>query len=66
MDELAKLIAEALAKVEQTHRTHGRAVAEMHKLLAEATRIHGAAIGLGDGVIALAAAPKNEPDNPVD
>lgn len=36
MNEHANRIAEALEKVEQTHRRHGRAVAELHRALAQA------------------------------
>lgn len=64
MNEIAKLIAESLAKVEETHRSHGRAVAEHHKLLASAVVEHGPALGLDDGIVAQAAAPKNPPQNP--
>lgn len=58
MNETAKRIAEALEKVEQTHRRHGRAVAELHRALAQAALEHG-----DDDTRALAAAPKNPPDN---
>lgn len=58
MNEYAKCIAEALEKVEQTHRAHGRAVAELHRALARAALEHG-----DDDLAALAAAPKVPPEN---
>lgn len=64
MNEEAQLIAEALEAVERTHRAHGRAVAELHRLLAKAVSTHGAALGLGDEIVAQAAAPKVPP--PID
>ena len=63
MNETAKRIAEALEKVEQTHRRHGRAVAELHRALAQAVTEHGAVVGLDDGLIEAARAPKNPPPN---
>ena len=57
MNEHAKRIVEALEKVEQTHRAHGRAIAELHRALAQAALEHD------DDTRALAAAPKNPPDN---
>jgi len=66
MNETAKRIAEALEKVEQTHRRHGRAVAELHRALAQAVAEHGAEVGLDDGLIATAAAPKVPPTNGTD
>lgn len=64
MNEHAKLIAEALEKVEQTHRAHGRAVAELHKLMATAVVEYGPSIGLDGEMVALAAGPKKPPENP--
>lgn len=64
MNEHAKLIADALEKVEQTHRAHGRAVAELHKLMATAAVEYGPLIGLDGDVVALAAGPKKPPENP--
>lgn len=64
MNEHAKLIAAALAKVEETHRAHGRAVAELHKAMASAVVEHGPALGLDDGIVAQAAGPKKPPQNP--
>lgn len=64
MDENVKLIAGALEKVESTHRAHGRAIAELHQLMARAITEHGAALGLDEGVVAMAAAPKDPP--PID
>lgn len=61
MNEHAKLILAALERTEQTHRAHGRAVAELHRALARAATEHG-----DDGLRALAAAPKNPPTNPGD
>lgn len=58
MNEHAQRIAEALEKVEQTHRAHGRAIAELHRALAALASEHG-----DDDLRALAAAPKNPPDN---
>lgn len=63
MNEHAKLIAEALGMVEATHRAHGRAVAELHKLMAIAVIEHGSALGLDDGIVAQAAGPKTPPTN---
>lgn len=63
MNETAKNIADALGKVEQTHRAHGRAVAELHKLMAIAVVEHGAELGLDDGIVAQAAGPKTPPTN---
>lgn len=64
MNEHAKLIAEALEKVEQTHRAHGRAIAELHKLLATATVEYGPLIGLDSEIVTFAAGPKKPPENP--
>lgn len=66
MNELAKLIAEALEKVEQTHRAHGRAIAELHKLMAIAAVEHGPSIALDSELVARAAGPKKPPENPGD
>lgn len=64
MNEIAKLIAAALEKVEQTHRLHGRAIAELHRALAQAVTEHGAEVGLDDEMVAFAAGPKKPPENP--
>lgn len=58
MNEHATRVIEALDKVEKTHRRHGRAVAELHRALAQAAVEHG-----DDDLVALAAAPKNPPPN---
>jgi hypothetical protein len=64
MNEHATLIAEALEKVEQTHRAHGRAVAALHKLMAAAVVEYGPLVGLDDRLVARAVAPKDPP--PID
>lgn len=63
MNERAKQIAAALEKVESTHRTHGRALIEFHKLIASAVEEFGPSVGLDSDVVAQAAAPKNPPTN---
>lgn len=64
MNETAKLIAAALENVEQTHRAHGRAIVELHALLARAAVEHGPSAGLSDEMVAFAAGPKKPPENP--
>lgn len=64
MNEHAKRIADALEKVEQTHRAHGRAVAEFHKILAVAAVEVGPSLGLDEELVTLAAGPKKPPENP--
>lgn len=61
--EHASVIKSALAEVEAIHRSLGRAVARLHKTLAEATVEHGEALGLEGEFIAAAAAPKDPPPN---
>lgn len=58
MNEHALKIAEALADVEQTLRAHHRAVVKLHKALAEGASAHD-----DPDIVAMAAAPKNPPDN---
>lgn len=61
--EHADNVRECLAAVESTNRAHHRAVVMLHCALAAFASEHGAAAGIGDENIALAAAPKNPPDN---
>lgn len=63
MDDHAKNIVDALTAVEQTHRAHGRAVAQLHKVLASAATEVGPSIGLDEEFVTLAAAPKKPPEN---
>lgn len=61
--EHTSVIKAALEKCEATHRAHGRAVAELHKALADAVVDHGEQLGLDPGVVVAAAAPKEPPKN---
>lgn len=56
-------VRECLADAEATHRSHGRALKKLHKALADYANEHGAAMGIGEDNIVLAAAPKNPPGN---
>lgn len=55
--------ATSRAHHEATNRAHHRAIRKLHKALADYATEHGADAGIGGENIALAAAPKNPPDN---
>jgi len=61
--EHADRVRKCLEAVETTNRAHHRAILRLHKALAGYATEHGAAAGIGDENIVLAAAPKNPPDN---
>jgi len=58
MNQHATAIAEALEHAERTLRKHHRALVKLHAALAEGAKAHGDPV-----MAALAAAPKNPPDN---
>ena len=68
LNEHARAILASLTAMEATlpdrAKEHHRAIAVHHKALAALVVEHGQALGLDDDIIALAAAPKKEPDNP--
>lgn len=61
--EHADNVRECLEAVEAANRALHKAVKKLHKALAAYAVEYGGEVGIGEVNVALAAAPKNPPDN---